>query len=218
VTEAEWATCTDPEKMLAFLRGKVSARKLCLFSAACKRALNWDRLPPDWRTCAEVEERYAGQQAPREELLAAWRHRCGIGPDEEFNPLSLAEGEASELAKDAGEWAVYDAEPSGVDVDAGGGEVFDATYQAAQRTQCQLARDIFGNPFRRVSCDPSWRTPQAVALARSLYDDRSFDALSLLADALEEAGCTDAPLLGHLRGPGPHAHGCWAVDLLWGRE
>jgi hypothetical protein len=39
---------------------------------------------------------------------------------------------------------------------------------------------------------------------------------AVLADALEEAGCDDADLLGHLRGPGPHAHGCWALDLLLG--
>jgi hypothetical protein len=38
-----------------------------------------------------------------------------------------------------------------------------------------------------------------------------------LADALEDAGCTDAELLGHLRAPGPHVRGCWAVDLVSGR-
>jgi hypothetical protein len=42
--------------------------------------------------------------------------------------------------------------------------------------------------------------------------------LAVLADAVEEAGCTDADLLGHLRGPGPHVRGCWAVDLLLGKE
>jgi hypothetical protein len=39
----------------------------------------------------------------------------------------------------------------------------------------------------------------------------------VLADALEEAGCTDADILGHLRAAAPHARGCWAVDLLLGR-
>jgi hypothetical protein len=42
--------------------------------------------------------------------------------------------------------------------------------------------------------------------------------LAVLADALEDAGCADADLLGHLRGPGPHIRGCWAVDLLLGKE
>jgi hypothetical protein len=42
--------------------------------------------------------------------------------------------------------------------------------------------------------------------------------LAILADALEESGCTDADMLGHFRGPGPHVRGCWVVDLLLGKE
>jgi hypothetical protein len=42
--------------------------------------------------------------------------------------------------------------------------------------------------------------------------------LYLFADALEEAGCSDAELLGHLRGPGPHVRGCWAVVLVLGKS
>jgi hypothetical protein len=38
----------------------------------------------------------------------------------------------------------------------------------------------------------------------------------VLADALEEAGCTDRTLLEHCRG-GLHVRGCWAVDLLLGK-
>jgi hypothetical protein len=54
-------------------------------------------------------------------------------------------------------------------------------------------------------------------LARGIYHERAFDRLPVLADALEEAGCTDETLLGHLRGPGPHVLGCWAVDLILGK-
>jgi hypothetical protein len=64
-----------------------------------------------------------------------------------------------------------------------------------------------------------------VKLATAIYDERSLpdgalDALRLriLADALEEAGCADADLLGHLRSPGPHVRGCWPLDVLLGRE
>ena len=42
--------------------------------------------------------------------------------------------------------------------------------------------------------------------------------LPILADALEDAGCGDVDILAHLRGPGPHVRGCWAVDPLLGRE
>jgi hypothetical protein len=90
--------------------------------------------------------------------------------------------------------------------------------------QFELLRDLFGNPFRRVVIAPAWRAPAVTALARGAYDGRRLPSgeldparLAVLADALEDAGCTDASLLGHLRGPGPHVRGCWAVDLLLGK-
>jgi hypothetical protein len=89
--------------------------------------------------------------------------------------------------------------------------------QAVNRTvQCQLLRDIFGSPSRPTGIDPRWRSGDAVGVAWGIYDDRAFDRLPILADALEEAGCTNADLLSHLRGPGPHARGCWALDLVLG--
>jgi hypothetical protein len=93
-----------------------------------------------------------------------------------------------------------------------------------RRSECHLVREVFGNPFRPVSLSPTWRTPQVVALAQADYEQRELPAgtldparLAVLADALEEAGCDQADLLGHLRGPGPHVRGCWAVDLLLGK-
>jgi hypothetical protein len=38
--------------------------------------------------------------------------------------------------------------------------------------------------------------------------------LAVLADALEDAGCTDREILCHLHGPGVHVRGCWVVDLV----
>jgi hypothetical protein len=81
-----------------------------------------------------------------------------------------------------------------------------------------LLRDVFGNPFRPVSVDPRWLTSTVVTLAEGIYQERAFDRLPILADALQDAGCEDTELLGHCRGPGPHARGCWVVDLLTGRE
>jgi hypothetical protein len=83
-----------------------------------------------------------------------------------------------------------------------------------------LVRDIFGNPFRPVSVDPAWlrwNDGTAVAIARRVYDERRFEDLPILADALEEAGCTSGDILEHCRGPGPHVRGCWVVDLLLGK-
>src|SRR5438045_536785 len=64
---------------------------------------------------------------------------------------------------------------------------------------------------------PGWRACEGGTVPRSaarLYAEGDFAALPVLADALEEAGCADADLLGHLRGPGPHVRGCWALDRL----
>jgi hypothetical protein len=99
-------------------------------------------------------------------------------------------------------------------------EQCDPIYLAAEseeeRVQAALLRCIFGNPFRPVTADPSWLTSTVTALARGIYADRAFDRLPILADALQDAGCDHADILGHCRSDGPHAHGCWVVDLLLG--
>src|SRR6266566_5279138 len=80
-----------------------------------------------------------------------------------------------------------------------------------------LLRCLFGNPFRAAPADPAWLAWDGGTvgrLARAIYDERAFDRLPILADALEDAGCTDAELLGHLRGKGPHVRACWAVDAI----
>jgi hypothetical protein len=89
------------------------------------------------------------------------------------------------------------------------------TLADAQREQADLVRDIMGNPFRPPAIDQFWLTPAVVAVARAIYQEASFAQLPVLADALLDAGCSDVDILNHLRGPGPHALGCWALDLLW---
>ena len=81
-----------------------------------------------------------------------------------------------------------------------------------------LLREIVGNPFRPLQIDPSWRTSTVRDLAISAYDERAYDRLPILADALEDAGCVEQEVLDHLRGPGPHVRGCWALDLVLDRE
>ncbi|MBX4200866.1 hypothetical protein KW786_01935 [Candidatus Parcubacteria bacterium] len=84
-----------------------------------------------------------------------------------------------------------------------------------------LMREMFGNPFVLASFNPDWGTPTVVSLIDAAYQNRNiltgyFDQarLAILADALEEAGCTEAGLLAHLRQGGPHMLGCWAMDVL----
>jgi len=78
-----------------------------------------------------------------------------------------------------------------------------------------IARDAFAPP---VAFDPAWRTSDAVALARSMYDSRDFTAMPILADALQDAGCEDEQVLSHCRDANQvHVRGCWVCDLVLGR-
>ena len=81
-----------------------------------------------------------------------------------------------------------------------------------------LLREQLGNPFRPYAFDHRWRTETVVALASAIEADHAFDRMPILADALEDAGCDERPMLDHLRGPGPHARGCWVLDLILNRE
>jgi hypothetical protein len=75
-----------------------------------------------------------------------------------------------------------------------------------------------GNPFGPLKCNRAWRTTKAITLAQHIYDERAFDRLPVLADAVEEAGCANAEVLAHCRGPESHVKGCWVVDALLGKQ
>jgi hypothetical protein len=83
--------------------------------------------------------------------------------------------------------------------------------------QADIIRCLAGNPFGHTAFNPEWRTRTVEDLAQGLYEERAFDRLPILADALEEAGCDHEAVLNHFRSDGSHARGCWAVDLITGR-
>jgi hypothetical protein len=57
-----------------------------------------------------------------------------------------------------------------------------------------------------------------MSLARQIYDTCEFNAMPILADALEDAGCTSAAILEHCRDSCLHIRGCWALDLVLNKE
>jgi hypothetical protein len=93
---------------------------------------------------------------------------------------------------------------------------FSTTGDSVERSS--LIRCIFGNRFHNVSLDRTCLTNTVTTLASAIYTERAFDRLPILADALEDGGCTDAEILNHCRAPGLHARGCWVVDLLLRRQ
>jgi len=77
--------------------------------------------------------------------------------------------------------------------------------------------EIFGNPFLPVTVEPSWLAWNGgtiTKLAQAINSERTFDRLPILADALEDAGCTNHNILQHCRQSGKHGNGCWVVDLI----
>jgi hypothetical protein len=92
-----------------------------------------------------------------------------------------------------------------------------AAGQPEADAQRELIRDVFGNPFQPAPAVENawlaWNHGIIDKMARVIYDERAFDRMPILADALEEAGCTDAAILGHCR-RGLHTRGCWLIDLM----
>jgi hypothetical protein len=75
-----------------------------------------------------------------------------------------------------------------------------------------------------LTLDSKWRTPIVLGLARAAEEERiSPDGpldparFAILADALEDAGCADPRLLGHLRNHDRHMRDCWVVAGLLGK-
>jgi hypothetical protein len=228
MTEVEWLACTDPQKMLNFLRRtKASDRKLRLFVCACCRRI-WHKLTDKQsRRAVEVAERLADGQADPAEVAAA---RTGI--EELLRIEDQAYAEEAQLSEAAFLYGYMDQWPrllaeSPVAKDVTTERVNFAVdarnnLPADSRPLVEFLHDIFGLlPFRPVTIPPSslvWNDGTVVKLAQGIYDDRAFDRLPILADALEESGCDNTDMLAHCRQPGEHVRGCWAVDLILWKE
>lgn len=96
--------------------------------------------------------------------------------------------------------------------------------KSARRQLARVLREVVGNPFKPPRFEDSWRTSTAVEIAKAIFQERAFDRLPLLADALLDADCDEEQLLRHCRGtelglkePVQHIRGCWAVELVLGR-
>jgi hypothetical protein len=202
VTEGEWLGCTDPAAMLNFIQDRASDRKLRLFAVACCHRI-WDSIS-EWccRQAVTVSERYADNRASYEQLEAAFmaaEWTCNrVRPEglQTSHALDAARLAAHPETRGLADGTATAAAMAG----AGSREDFWQRYAKEQAHLCILLRDIFGNPFRPVTLVPavlSWNAATVVRLAQAAYDERHLPAgtldtgrLAVLADALEEAGCT----------------------------
>jgi hypothetical protein len=218
MTEEEWLTCEDPRKMLEFSHSSVSDRRLRLFAVACCRR-KWKYFTDErLRRVVETGERFAEDEGTLGDLdYAAQEARSA------FYELRSKHGSQAVLVRISSAclglvrsrldlWQVT-TNTSGIPVNSARARTLDGIQQ------CELLREIFGNPFRPVAFNAAWRTSDVMLLAEGIYAERAFDRMPILADALQDAGCDSDALLNHLRDASvTHVRGCWALDLVLGKE
>lgn len=230
LTEAEWLTCEHAHPLLEFLRGKASNRKVTLFAVACYRRM-WGLAHERCRGVVEAIEQFVDGHASEEqvgEAYAAWislndahlgQFDDGAGgctmaaiPNIVRGGINFAEAvmdTAISAAGFLGAKSMPVTEPYDFDK---------AAMDAECMVQADLARDIFGNPLCPAKVDRLWQTPPVLDLAGAIYEDRRFDRLAQLAQALADAGCNEDSILSHCQQPGEHVRGCWVLDLVLGKE
>jgi hypothetical protein len=232
MTEAEWLGCEHPPTMLETLwkRSRATERKLRLLDCECCRHI-WHLLnDPRSRRAVESAEQYTEGRIDRQmleraavEARAAIRHARPESDAAEFAAATAAMF-AARAAAEAVSWDGLHRTSAAAAMAAGAvssPDDWEPSKHSEEVWQSGVLRDIFGNPFRTVTVNPewlSWNGGTIRKIAQASYDDRAFDRMPILADALEDAGCTDADILDHCRGAGPHVRGCWVVDLLLGKE
>src|SRR5579872_4099346 len=211
MTEAEWLGCEDPHRMLYFLQGKSTERKFQLFAVGCVRRL-WGRLTERDRLAVAAVERLADDPVQIGEASQQFAARLPADPAPGLPELFAAQAVwwlgVGLGTDDPADYAPEILLPAAEAETAAGPFPGPPTRSYANDSQCRLICDIFGNPFRPW---PSvqvawlhWNGGTVRHLAEDIYEQRRFSDLPILADALEDAGCADAALLGHLREPDPH--------------
>jgi hypothetical protein len=221
MTEMEWLTCDDPIEMLGAVAGELRRRKFRLFACACCRRL-WHLLAEESRRTIQVTERYADGDATANDLF-----RACLGADDAASRSGGVNRVVYRLALSDDQFDVYEVTDHAAEWLGGMSDVPSPEEVAERIAQIQIGREVFGNPFREPTIAPSWlawNDGTVTKLAHAGYDGGDLPSghlnparLAVLSDALEEAGCTDAAILSHLRSPGPHIRGCWVLDLILGK-
>jgi hypothetical protein len=233
MTESEWLACGNPSPLLTFLGDKVSDRKIRLFACLCCRRI-WDVLGEKGRLAVETAERYtdglcsaavaakACSVAFGQEVWPATLNRASFPP---AFPAAARAAFALSPRSDASEAPPLASQAEALCAGRNGSRAYHSVRRTARSFQAGLLRELVGNSCRPASFGPDWLTPTVANLAQAVYEESikpweplDLERLAVLSDAVEEAGCDYDDILNHLRSPGPHVRGCWAVDLLLGKN
>jgi hypothetical protein len=220
MTEQEWLACAES---LECIRGLPKAREVSetrlrrLAIAICQHCRRW--LSDDCRMALDAAERCMdgmardGERTALAEIVEA-NYRDLVISRSRRSPdgMPTIHERAAQATYCVSAWEDYP-------VHYALGSVTALAKGCEKDRECvALFREVLGNPFRPVTLDPRWQSETVTALASGIYADRAFDRMPILADALEDAGCDHPDILAHCRGDGPHARGCWVVDLVLGKD
>ena len=229
MTEAEWEACADPHQMLRAFRAtlprvacgggyvlRTPERKMRLLAVALGRCLQWV-YKHDWhRLALDVTEEVADAEHREDGYRATLRQLH----DELGSPCHPDNPHLDQVVWSAAFphefWEATEALMVGC---ARALRTAWGNRTPPVPAQADILREVFGNPFRSITFDPAWRTSDVMLLATGIYGEKAFDRMPILADALQDAGCDADALLAHLRDANAaHVRGCWALDLVLGKE
>jgi hypothetical protein len=228
MTEEEWLTCENPHPLLEYLRGKGTDRKLRLLLCAIGRSMPDGYVREEEAAALQVSERYADGEVSNDELNAFRNKQKRSWIRGSPTPVSMSWSSLLVCSRKLLMQSCFELCARTLR-----SRIVELTDEPAWERSRQLRHSllgrerprfltiihcIFGNPFRPVTILPEWRTPTVVSLATGIYEERAFDRMPILADALMDASCDNETILTHCRGPGPHTRGCWVLDLLTNRE
>ena len=239
----QWDEAHDPNEMLKFLDYFAHLRKHQLFACACIERVREFVRHEELKSCLDIIRFYPDSPVSLDTIQLAQTKSDKIleefkfGPDHpkdfiEYYPgaaiyrffrwihdegMPVGVGSCCRTAMGRVSWinAIQMDEPNKYQTAQ---QIKDTIEQNEALQQCNLLREIFGNPFHPVTTDPIWLTPTVTAMAQAMYEDRNFTAMPILGDALEEAGCDNEDILQHCRDMTGHVRGCWLVDLVLDKQ
>lgn len=211
MTPDEWDRATDTAPMIAFLgwEERGTARKRRLYLAALCRHF-WRHLEvATGHAAVEASEAFVERRLSVDELRAA--HAAHL--QGHVNYFTERGGKRAARTRGAllSACALAAADPAVC-------RLVPAWHSTVAPVAAALLRDIFGDRVRPVGDPRPCQSSDVLGVARGIYEEKAFERLPVLADALMDAGCTDEVVLDHCQSEGPHVRGCWVVDWVLGKK
>ncbi len=228
MNEDEWLNMDDSRNMMDFLKDDFSERKQRLFACACLRNLSASLITKkELRLAISNAEDYCYGKISPNQLRASNRTATELSDDSETrrNKGILRPGWGQPLDYNQSRVAhliALTCEPGHVSQLLARQFIHWTYYKDLMnpKEQCNIIREIIGNPFADLRSEDwlpeQWFTPLVKSIAKQCYEERDFTGCLILADALEDEGCSNYLLLDHLRENTEHLLGCFAIDAILG--